>query len=280
MGDIAGSRFEWKEWKSKEFVFLTDSNHFTDDSLMTLGIARAFAMNKGKWREPDFQQKVIDSMLYVAKPYLNRGWWGANFYQWLTGSQTPYNSWGNGAAMRVSSVGWIADSEEEAKYFSRLVTEISHNHPEGIKGAEATAMAIYLARTGADMPTIRERMIEYYPQIAKMTVDNIRPGYCIDDQGSFISCQCSVPEAIVCFLESSSLEDAIRNAISLGGDSDTQAAITGSIAEACWGIPYELEEKTMEYLTDDLRSICYAFETVRRRKTRKVCKNKTKIEPK
>ena len=225
IGDIAGSRFEWKEWKSKEFVFLADS------------------------------------MLYVAKPYLNRGWWGANFYQWLTRSQTPYNSWGNGAAMRVGSVGWIADSEEEVKYFSKLVTEISHNHPEGIKGAEVTAMAIYLARTGADMPTIRERMIEYYPQIAKMTVDNIRPGYCIDDQGSFISCQGSVPEAIVCFLESTSLEDAIRNVISLGGDSDTQAAITGSMAEAFWGIPYELEEKTMEYLTDDLRSICYAFET-------------------
>ena len=273
IGDIAGSRFEWKEWKSKEFVFFTDSNHFTDDSLMTLGIARAFAMNKGKWREPDFQQKVIDSMVHVARPYFNRRWWGANFYQWLTRSQTPYNSWGNGAAMRVGSVGWIADSEEEVKYFSRLVTEISHNHPEGIKGAEATAMAIYLARTGADMATIRTRMIEYYPQIAKMTVDNIRPGYCIDDQGSFISCQGSVPEAIVCFLESSSLEDAIRNAISLGGDSDTQAAITGSMAEAFWGIPYELEEKTMEYLTDDLRSICYAFETVKRHKTRKNLQN-------
>lgn len=273
IGDIAGSRFEWKEWKRKEFVFLTDSNHFTDDSLMTLGIARAFAMNKGKWCEADFQQKVIDSMVYVARPYFNRRWWGANFYKWLTERQTPYNSWGNGAAMRVSSVGWIADSEEEVKYFSKLVTEISHDHPEGIKGAEATAMAIYLARTGADMATIRTRMIEYYPQIAKMTVDNIRPGYCIDDQGSFISCQGSVPEAIVCFLESTSLEDAIRNAISLGGDSDTQAAITGSMAEAFWGIPYELEEKAMEYLTDDLRSICYAFETVKRDKTRKNLQN-------
>ena len=264
LGDIAGSRFEWREWKSKDFAFLTDSNHFTDDSLMTLGIARAFVLERGKWNEPGFQQKVIDSMVHVAKPYINRGWWGANFYQWLTRSQTPYNSWGNGSAMRVAAVGWIADSEEEVKYFSKLVTEISHNHPEGIKGAEATAMAIYLARTGADMETIRARMIDYYPQIEKMTVDNIRPGYCIDDQGSFISCQGSVPEAIVCFLEATSTEDAIRNAISLGGDADTQGAITGSMAEAYFGIPYELEDKILTYLTDELRSICYSFELVKK----------------
>lgn len=264
MGDIAGSRFEWKEWKSKDFVFLTDSNHFTDDGLMTLGIARAFVLNKGKWHESDFQQKVINSMVYVAKPYFNRRWWGANFYKWLTESQTPYNSWGNGSAMRVSSVGWIAESEEEVKYFSKLVTEVSHNHPEGIKGAEAVAMAIYLARTGADMVTIRRRMIEYYPRIEKMTVDNIRPGYGIDDQGGFISCQGSVPEAIVCFLEATSTEEAIRNAISLGGDADTQAAITGSMAEAYFGVPFELEDKTLTYLTDELRSIYYSFDLIKK----------------
>ena len=264
MGDIAGSRFEWKEWKSKDFVFLTDSNHFTDDGLMTLGIARAFVLYKGKWHENDFQQKVIDSMVHVAKPYFNRGWWGANFYKWLTESQTPYNSWGNGSAMRVSSVGWIADSEEEVKYFSKLVTEVSHDHPEGIKGAEAVAMAIYLARNGTDMATIRQRMIEYYPGIEKMTVDNIRPGYGIDDQGGFISCQGSVPEAIVCFLEATSTEDAIRNAISLGGDADTQAAITGSMAEAYFGVPFELEDKTLTYLTDELRSIYYSFDLIKK----------------
>ena len=270
MGDIAGSRFEWKEWKSKDFVFLTDSNHFTDDGLMTLGIARAFVLNKGKWHESDFQQKVIDSMVHVAKPYFNRRWWGANFYKWLTESQTPYNSWGNGSAMRVSSVGWIADSEEEVRYFSKLVTEVSHNHPEGIKGAEAVAMAIYLARNGTDMATIRQRMIEYYPGIEKMTVDNIRPGYGIDDQGGFISCQGSVPEAIVCFLEATSTEDAIRNAISLGGDADTQAAITGSMAEAYFGVPFELEDKTLTYLTDELRSIYYSFDLIKKSRKRRV----------
>lgn len=269
MGDIAGSRFEWKEWKSKDFVFLSDSNHFTDDGLMTLGIARAFVLNKGKWHESDFQQKVIDSMVHVAKPYFNRRWWGANFYKWLTESQTPYNSWGNGSAMRVSSVGWIADSEEEVKYFSKLVTEVSHDHPEGIKGAEAVAMAIYLARNGTDMATIRQRMIEYYPGIEKMTVDNIRLGYGIDDQGGFISCQGSVPEAIVCFLEATSTEDAIRNAISLGGDADTQAAITGSMAEAYFGVPYELEDKTLTYLTDELRSIYYSFDLIKKPRKRR-----------
>ena len=270
MGDIAGSRFEWKEWKSKDFVFLTDSNHFTDDGLMTLGIARAFVLNKGKWHESDFQQKVIDSMVHVAKPYFNRGWWGANFYKWLTESPTPYNSWGNGSAMRVSSVGWIADSEEEVRYFSKLVTEVSHDHPEGIKGAEAVAMAIYLARIGTDMATIRQRMIEYYPGIEKMTVDNIRPGYGIDDQGGFISCQGSVPEAIVCFLEATSTEDAIRNAISLGGDADTQAAITGSMAEAYFGVPFELEDKTLTYLTDELRSIYYSFDLIKKPRIKRI----------
>ena len=272
IGDIVGSRFEWKEWKSKEFVFLTDACNFTDDSLTTLGIARAFVLNRGKWYASDFQQCVVDSMLYVAKPYLNRHFWGAKFYQWLTKSQTPYNSWGNGSAMRVSSVGWIADSEKEVKYFSKLVTEISHNHPEGIKGAEAVAMAIYLARTGVDMATIRDRMIEYYPLIATMTVDKIRPGYEIDDKGDFISCQGSVPEAIVCFLEATSFEDAVRNAISLGGDADTQAAITGSMAEAYFGVPYELEDQILTYLPDDLQSIYYSFGTVRKKRVPRVQK--------
>lgn len=269
IGDIAGSRFEWKEWKSKDFVFLTELNHFTDDSLMTFGIARAFVLGKGNWYGEDFQQSVIDSMLHVARPYLGYTWWGANFYKWLTEKQAPYDSWGNGAAMRVSSVGWVAESEEEVKHFSRLVTEVSHNHSEGIKGAEAVAMAIYLARIGADMETIRKRMTEYYPRIAGLTVDNIRPGYCIDDQGSFISCQGSVPEAIVCFLEATSLEDAIRNAISLGGDADTQAAITGSIAEAYFGVPIELEDRILTYLSDELRSIYYSFDLVKKPRVRR-----------
>ncbi|MBO7170791.1 MAG: ADP-ribosylglycohydrolase family protein, partial [Clostridia bacterium] len=163
----------------------------------------------------------------------------------------------------ISPVGWIAETEEEVKYFSRLVTEVSHDHPDGIKGAEAVAMAIYLARTGQPMAEIRCRMIEYYPEIAGMTVDNIRPGYGIDCKGNFITCQGSVPQAIVCFLEATSFEDAVRNAISLGGDADTQGAIAGSMAEAYFGVPIEMEDKAMEYLSDSLASIYKAFRLIK-----------------
>ena len=269
IGDIAGSRFEWQEWKSKDFVLLTDNCHFTDDSLMTLAIASAFTLRKDRWYEPDFQSFVVSRMVDVAKEYKDRRWWGENFYKWFMGDQKPYNSFGNGSAMRVSSVGWIAESEEEVKHFSRLVTEVSHNHPEGIKGAEAVAMAIYLGRTGHNMDVIRKRMEEYYPEISKMTVDNIRPKCEIDTLGQFISCQTSVPQAIVCFLESTSCEDAIRNAVSLGGDADTQGAIAGSMAEAYFGVPYELEDAAIEFLPSNLQSIYYAFDTVKKKRIKR-----------
>jgi type I restriction enzyme M protein len=191
------------------------------------------------------------------------------FYKWFMENPVPYNGCGNGAAMRVSSVGWISDSEEDVKYFSRLVTEVSHNHPEGIKGAEAVSMAIYLARTGASITEIRQRMEEYYPRIKGMTVDGIRKKYGIDPGGNFITCQGSVPEAIVCFLEATDFEDAVRNAISLGGDTDTQGAISGSIAEAYFGIPIELEDEAMTYLTPKLETIYYAFNTVKRKRIKR-----------
>lgn len=263
IGDIVGSRFEWSEFKSKDFVLFSERNRFTDDTLMTLAIGLAFVLNQGKWFDPSFQNEVVRSMVRIGRQY-PRASWGANFYMWLFRDQTPYFSYGNGAAMRVSSVGWVADSEEEVKYLSRIVTEVSHDHPEGLKGGESVAMAIYLARTGADRETIRQRMITYYPRIRDMKVDNIRNSYGIDSAGKFISCQGSVPEAIVCFLESDSFEDTIRNAVSLGGDSDTQAAIAGSIAEAFYGIPDEMIEKMKTYLPENLQSICYAFQTVKK----------------
>ena len=269
IGDIVGSRFEWQEWKSKEFVLLTNNCHFTDDSLMTLAIASAFTLRKDRWYEPDFQSFVVSRMVDIAKEYKGRRWWGENFYKWFMGDQKPYNSFGNGSAMRVSSVGWIVESEEEVKYFSRLVTEVSHNHPEGIKGAEAVAMAIYLGRTGHNMDEIRKRMEEYYPEISKMTVGNIRPKCEIDTLGQFISCQVSVPQAIVCFLEANSFEDAVRNAVSLGGDADTQAAIAGSMAEAFFGVSYDLEDEILEFLTPSLRSIYFAFDTVKKKRIKR-----------
>ena len=261
IGDIVGSQFEWLNNKSKNFVLFTGACHYTDDTLMTLAVANAFMLRKGRWREADFQKYVVEKMVEMGKAHQAASW-GKSFYNWFMYNPVPYNSYGNGAAMRISSVGWISESEEDVKYFSRLVTEVSHNHPEGIKGAEAVAMAIYLARTGASMEEIRKRMIEYYPEIAVLNADKIRE-YCNVDDGTFITCQRSVPEAIVCFLESTSFEDAVRNAVSLGGDADTQAAIAGSIAEAYWGVPIELEDKALTYLLPKLEAIYYAFNTVK-----------------
>ena len=271
IGDIVGSRFEWRNNKSKSFTLFTGECRYTDDSLMTIAIAQAFTLRRGSWREPDFQKFVVEKMVDMGRAHRANSW-GKSFYNWFMFNPVPYNSYGNGAAMRVSSVGWISESEEDVKYFSRLVTEVSHNHPEGIKGAESVAMAIYLARTGASMEEIRRRMIEYYPEIATLKVDKIRE-YCNVDDGTFITCQSSVPEAIVCFLESTSFEDAVRNAVSLGGDADTQGAITGSIAEAYWGVPIELEDKALTYLLPKLETIYYAFNTIKGKRVKRECEN-------
>lgn len=168
----------------------------------------------------------------------------------------PYNSWGNGAAMRVSACGFAGDSLEEVIILSRSVTEVSHNHPEGIKGAEATAVAIYLARTGSSIVEIRDYIDKhYYPM--NFTLDGIREAYHFD-----VSCQGSVPQAIMAFLESTSFEDAIRNAISIGGDSDTIAAICGGIAEAYYGIPTEIRKHALIFLDQRLIDILNEFEAI------------------
>ena len=267
IGDIVGSQYEWQNNKRKDFILFTGACHYTDDSLMTLAIAEAFTLRKGRWRDGDFQSYLIKKMVEMGRAHQACSW-GKSFYNWFMFNPVPYNSYGNGAAMRISPVGWISESEEEVKYFSRLVTEVSHNHPEGLKGAESVAMAIYLARKGASMEEIRRRMIEYYPEIATLKVDKIRE-YCNVEDGSFITCQRSVPEAIVCFLEATSFEDAVRNAVSLGGDADTQGAITGSIAEAFFGVPEELEERALEYLLPKLQTIYYAFNTVKGKRVKR-----------
>ncbi len=261
IGDIVGSQYEWLNNKKKDFTLFTGACHYTDDSLMTLAIAQAFTLWRGRWREADFQRFVVKKMVEMGRAHQASSW-GKSFYEWFMYNPVPYNSYGNGAAMRVSPVGWVSECEDDVRYFSRLVTEVSHDHPEGIKGAEAVAMAIYFARVGTSMSEIRNKMIEYYPEIADLRVDKIRE-YCNVDDGTFITCQRSVPEAIVCFLESTSFEDAVRNAVSLGGDADTQAAIAGSIAEAYWGVPEALEDKALTYLTPKLETIYYAFNTVK-----------------
>ena len=252
-GDISGSRFEWDNLKSKDFKLFTAQCHPTDDSNMTLAIAQAIL-----WSNADLcvlPEKAVISMQKVGRRYPYG--FGGNFESWVFSNHPkPYNSWGNGAAMRVSPCAWAASSMEEALAMADAVTKVTHNHPEGIKGARAVTAAIFLARQGADIPNIRKHIQEaYYP--IDFTLDEIRPAYEFD-----VSCQGSVPQAIEAFLESTSFEDAIRNAVSIGGDSDTVAAITGSIAEAYYGVPAEIRAAVVTFLDSPRLEILKAFEQV------------------
>jgi len=253
IGDIVGSRFEWDRIKTKDFEFFMRDCFMTDDSIMTLAVAKAIVESK---KDPDILRKTIAGHLReVGRPYPDCGY-GGKFYMWMySDDPKPYNSYGNGAAMRVSPCGFAASSLEEAKMLSKIVTEVTHNHPEGIKGAEATTAAIYLAREGRSIPEIRDHIDKnYYPM--NFTLDEIRPAYTFNE-----TCQKTVPQAIMSFLESTGFEDAVRNAVSLGGDSDTLGAITGSIAEAYYGIPADIRESALRYLDKRLLAILKEFES-------------------
>ena len=191
IGDIVGSRFQFLDYKSKEFEFFEAHCVPTDDSFMTLAVAKALLVCKDWQNGRALQETTVRVMKEVASAHKDTGW-GGTFYKWLFVYPVPkpYNGYGNGAGMRVSPVGWVADSEAEVKRLSRLVTEISHNHPEGIKGAECVAMAVYLARTGKSKTEIKARLTrDYYPELADMTLDGIRPNYEIDDDGKWVTCQ-------------------------------------------------------------------------------------------
>lgn len=247
IGDIVGSIYEFRNLKSKEFEFFDKKCFYTDDSVMTIAVAKAL-VESGK-DEKGLSAAAIKHMRDLGLRHPNRGY-GSGFKVWLTEEQKPYFSLGNGAAMRVSPVGFYAESEEQVKILSKAVTEISHDHPEGIKGAEATAMAVYMAKKGYYVTEIRDRMIkDYYPEISEITVDGIREEYFFDG-----TCQGTVPQAMQCFFESTDFEDAIRNGVSIGGDTDTICAIIGGIAEAYYGIPYYIKEKAMKYLDEDLKT--------------------------
>ena len=223
-----------------------------DDTVMSLAVCDALLRSKGNISALSAQ--AVRSMQSIGRVYPHRGF-GGRFRQWLFEyDPKPYNSWGNGAAMRISGCGFAASSLEEVKMFSRLVTEITHNHPEGIKGAEATAVSVYLARTGKSISEIRDYITEYYYPL-DFTLDSIRAEYAFD-----VSCQGSVPQALEAFFESTSFEDAIRNAISIGGDSDTIAAITGGIAEAYYGVPDNIRKKATKSLDVLLFRVLEDFE--------------------
>ncbi len=247
IGDIVGSRFEWDRIKTKEFDFLADNCFVTDDSIMTLAVAKALLEYSAQGEIP--AQAAVRCMQGIGRPYPNCGY-GLRFGEWMySDDPQPYNSFGNGSAMRVSAVGWAADSLEEVKALSHAVTGVSHNHPEGLKGAEATAVAIFLARAGKSQAEIKAYLQAHYYDL-DFTLDEIRPDYQFNE-----ICQDTVPQALVAFLEATSFEDAIRNAVSLGGDSDTLAAITGGIAEVYFGVPRIWYEEAVEFLNPHLRGI-------------------------
>lgn len=243
IGDIVGSVYEWHNIKTKEFPLFQDRCFFTDDTVMTIAVAEGL-MQGGK--KDDF----IDAMKQYGRMYPGAGY-GGRFKLWvLSDDRAPYYSWGNGSAMRTAAVGWWFDTLEETRDAAALAASVTHDHPEGIKGAESTAAAIFLARSGKSKAEIKAYLEREFGYDLSRTLDAIRPHYRFNE-----SCQETVPEAIIAFLESDSFEDAIRNAISLGGDSDTLAAITGSIAEAAYGVPEPIAERAWGYLAEPLREV-------------------------
>lgn len=262
IGDIVGSRFEFKNHRSKEFDLFAGSCFATDDSIMSLAVAKAIMEADEAKKQSDsdsdyyttLSELAVKYMKEIGRKYPNCGF-GGMFYRWVFSDKPePYNSFGNGAAMRVSPAGFAASNEWEAENLAESVTEVTHNHGEGLKGAKATAVAICMARKGSLKSEIRERIVaDYY--LLDFKIDDIRATYEFNE-----TCQETVPQAIECFLESTSFEDAIRTAISLGGDSDTLAAITGAIAEAYYGVPDDIKKQSLGYLDKELREIYDSWE--------------------
>lgn len=244
IGDIAGSIYEFNNIKHKPLQILPKEAFFTDDTVMTMAVA--FSLIKGV--------DLAQSMRAWANLFPNRGY-GLMFSEWLATDAGPYYSFGNGAAMRVSPVAWLANSLDEAQKLAERTAVITHNHPEGIKGAKAVASAIYLARIGASKKDIKKYVSKKYKYDLSRTCDEIRPTYEFNE-----TCQETVPEAITAFLESRNFVDSIRLAVSLGGDSDTLAAITGSIAEAYYGIPKRVKRECDKHLPDIIKLFVDEFE--------------------
>ena len=251
IGDIVGSIYEFNNIKTKEFELFSPQSTYTDDSILTIATA-------------DWILHGGDVAFYYSRwgnsfsePY---GGYGTGFQSWLIRSKrlndfSPYNSCGNGSAMRVGPVGWAYDSAEEVLAKARESAECTHNHPEGIKGAQATALSILLARQGASKKEIREEIERHFEYDLNFTCDEIRPHY-----GWGATCQDSVPQSIVAFLDGTDFVDCIRNVISIGGDSDTIGCITGSIAEAFYGVPPDIREQALTYLPESLMAVMNAFE--------------------
>lgn len=247
IGDIVGSVYEFANIKTKHFPLFEPRMEFTDDSILT--VATADWLLRGG-NAGDFYRR------YALRYPDPMGCYGSMFEQWVrSGGLRPYGSCGNGSAMRVGPVGWAFSSEQEVLSAARASAACTHNHPEGVKGAQATALCVFLARRGVAASVIRQRVESDFGYDLSPSVDGIRASYGWDG-----TCQGTVPQAIVCALEAVGFEDAIRNAVSIGGDSDTIACITGSIAEALYGVPAALQQRGLSYLPAALRRVVEKFE--------------------
>ena len=242
IGDIVGSRFEFNNTKSESFKLFTDECSFTDDTICTVAVADAILNGKS------YQDSIHGWCRKYPHPM---GGYGGSFARWMqSDNPEPYNSFGNGSAMRVSPVGWLFNDETEVEFEAAKSAEVTHDHPEGIKGAQVIAMCIYLLRNGADKPYIEQFVRNEYGAIPTP-----HPFSNPFDE----TCMNAVPVSVYCFLQSKDFEDAIRRAMIIGGDSDTIGAITGSLAEAYYGIPEPIKEAAMSYLSSDMRKIVEQF---------------------
>ena len=245
IGDIIGSVHEWAATKTTDFPLFAPASTFTDDTVLSVALAETILTGT----------PYVDKLREYARAYPGRGY-GGSFSHWVrSDSQKPYNSWGNGSAMRVSPVGFAFDDLDEALEQAKRSAAVTHNHPEGIKGAQATVTAIFLARKNAAKDEIKREIESRFGYDVSTPIDEIRPLYQFD-----VSCQGSVPQAIRAFLEGESYEESIRLAISLGGDADTLACITGGIAEAYFGVPGEIEEEGFSRLDPKLATVIREFQ--------------------
>lgn len=255
LGDIIGCPFEFDRGdKTKDFKLFSRRSHFTDDSVMTLAVCEALLKVGQDATVKEIEDAVITSMQSWGRRYPHEGY-GGYFRCWLTARHPePYNSFGNGSAMRVSAAGWLYDSLEKTRVVAKATANVTHNHPEGIKGAESTASAIFMARNGSSKEEIKKYIENEFHYDLNRTLDEIRPSFHMHE-----TCQKTVPEAIIAFLEAKDFEDATRNAVSLGGDTDTLGAITGSIAEAYFGIPEALRSECRNRINKDMRDVVDTF---------------------
>ena len=257
MGDMIGAPYEFDTSpKTKDFPLFSNRSEFTDDSVMTVAVAEALMDSMGK-TDDEIKTALAESMKKWGRIYPDAGY-GCMFYQWLhTSEPKPYGSYGNGSAMRVSSAGWLFDTLEETRHVAMLTAEVTHNHPEGIKGAEATASAIWMARNGRSKDEIRNYIIQEFGYNLSRTCDEIRPAYYHIE-----TCQKTVPEAITALMEGNDFEDVVRTAVSLGGDCDTLTCIAAGMAEAMYEIPEFMKKECRARLPEDMKAVLDRFNGV------------------